>query len=156
MLSDLLLPLLCCFICFYWDIIDIKHCVSLKCTRCLLKTFVYCDITTTVAPGTPLSFHIIIISFCGGNNYVLVAKQLWSLQYSIVGVNYMLCLRSPGLIYLLVKSLPLTASPHLPQVPAPGNHHSTLCFYEFFFFNIPQISGDVIQFLPFSDPSYFA
>ena len=43
---------------------------------------------TTVAPVTRLSFHIITISFCGGNNYVPVAKQLWGLQYSIVGVNY--------------------------------------------------------------------
>lgn len=44
----------------------------------------------------------------------------------------MLCIRSPGLVHLLVASLyPYTKSPKLPCPSAPGNHYSTLWFYKF-------------------------
>lgn len=45
-----------------------------------------------------------------------------------------LCIRSPQLTYLMTRGLyPLTNSFHFPHLPAPGIHHSTLCFYEFDF-----------------------
>ena len=46
----------------------------------------------------------------------------------------MLCIRSPGLVHLLVASLyPYTKSPKLPCPSAPDNHYSTLWFYKFSF-----------------------
>ena len=40
-----------------------------------------------------------------------------------------LYLRSPELIHLIIEYLYL-----ISPFPDPGNHHSTLCFYEFSFF----------------------
>ena len=34
---------------FYWNLFDIQHCVSLRCTTCLFDTFIYCNMIVIVA-----------------------------------------------------------------------------------------------------------
>ena len=52
----------------HWDRIDIKHCVSWRCTRCWFDTFIYCKIITTLAlAGIPILSHNYHFFLCNRN-----------------------------------------------------------------------------------------
>ena len=43
---------------FYWDIVDIEYCVSLRCTACWFDTFIYCNmIITRALANTSIALH---------------------------------------------------------------------------------------------------
>ena len=52
-------------------------------------------------------------------------------MYTIVTL---LCFRCPERIHLMEGCILWLTSLHFSHLPAPGNHHSTICFYELGFF----------------------
>ena len=56
-------PTLVIFLCplqLYWDIINIQHCVSLRCTMCWFDALIYCKMITIIV-NVCISYHIISI-----------------------------------------------------------------------------------------------
>ena len=58
----LLLLLFAFFFQFYWDIIDMQHCVSLKCITCPFDPFICCNVVADVIIFIPLDNYSTILS----------------------------------------------------------------------------------------------
>lgn len=101
----------------------------------LIDTFTYCNMITTLAlVNTSNSSHNCHFFFV---MRIITIYSLSNFEVSstvLLTIITMPCVASPGLPYLLVLSLYLcTTHPKFPYLPWPGNHHSTLCLYNFGF-----------------------
>ena len=123
----------------YWDIIDIKHCVSLRHATWWFDVGLYCKMMTIriwrvkgtcIQPLTSHSYHFV----CMWWECLRSALSAGFKNTKLVTVVAMLYIRFSEVIYLIAKSLyPLNNITPFPLLAALSNHHSTLCFYEFIF-----------------------
>ena len=101
----------------------------------LFDTHIYCEIFTTIRLKHSSS-HIItfvavvvvsmrMLKLCSHSSFLVYN----AIMLTRVTMQY---LRSPEFVHLLTESLYcLTNISHFLHPSAPGNHHTTFCFYEF-------------------------
>ena len=85
---------------FYWDIIDIEHCICLKCKTCWFDTVIHWNMITTAALA-----NISITSHNYGEQLRSSLLATWKFTIQLLlSITAVQCIRSSGLIYIHTSS----------------------------------------------------